>query len=198
VMPESRAALAECLTAAGYSPRESEWLVRAATRVGELDGLAAARVSVDHARTQAQARLAAASAVDLLAACLDAGPIDRREALVAFAARAHARDPELLSTGVLALAGQERATLFVFLGELLSSCADAVRDAAFDARAIDTTGPAAVPGKSQALPLQGPSLRSLARACTAVETANRALLAYTPPEAVLLSLFLAFGGSRGE
>ncbi len=180
VKPESRSAFVERLQAAGYRQAEAEWLVRVAGRTGELDGLVAARVDVEPARAEARARLAAASAADLIATCLDAGPIDRREALLALAVRAAVLDPELLSTGVSALAAQERATIFVFLGELLTACADAVRDEAGRSPGI---------GKGRAIFSQG-----LERACGAIETANRALLAYSPPEAVLLSLFFAFGG----
>jgi hypothetical protein len=115
-----------------------------------------------------------------VAASLDAGPIDRRESLLILAARAAELDPALLTSGVSALAAQERATLFVFLGELLSACADDVRGCAADG---------AAPAQSSGL-----STGRLERACSAIETANRALLAYSPPEAVLLSLFLAFGG----
>ena len=180
VKPESRNASVERLQVAGYKPAEAEWLVRVAGRTGELDGLVAARVDVEEARAEARARLTAASAADLVAACLDAGPIDRREAFLALAGRAAKLDPELLSAGVSALAAQERATVFVFLGELLTACADAVRDEA---------GGSPEPGRARAISSQG-----LERACGAIETANRALLAYSPPEAVLLSLFFAFGG----
>jgi DNA-binding transcriptional ArsR family regulator len=171
VKPDSKAALAERLEAAGYAAADAAWLVRVAGRPGELDGLYAAHVDVGAARAQARARLAAASAADLVAASLDAGPIDRRESLLILAARAAELDPALLTSGVSALAAQERATLFVFLGELLSACAGEIRDSA-----------------------RGAGAASFERACSAIETANRALLAYSPPEAVLVSLFLAFGG----
>jgi hypothetical protein len=186
VQPESRASLAERLVAVGHSHSEAQWLVRIADRAGELDALVAARVHVEEARTQVRTRLETLSAVDLIATCLDSGPIDRREALLVLASRATAHDPELLTSGVLALAGQERSTLFVFLADLLSACADAVRGCvAADAIAE----PSAI-----RLPVQG-----LERACVAIETAHRALLAYSPAEAVLLSLFFAFGGrSHGQ
>ncbi len=171
VKPESKVALAERLEAVGYGADDAAWLARVANRTGELDGLAAARVDVGAARSQARARLEAVSAADLVAACLDGGPIDRREALLVLADRAARLDPGLFTAGISALATQERATLFVFLGELLSACADDVRDSAC-----------------------GASARSFERACGAIETANRALVAYSPTEAVLLSLFLAFGG----
>jgi len=182
VQPEARRAQADRLMSAGYSALDAAWLTRAATRAGDLADLAAARISVQDARDRARARFTASSANDLVASCLDAGPIDRREALCVLAERAHARDPELLSTGTLTLAAQERSTLFVFLGEFLAACADAVRDS--------TTQPVAA---ASAIPV-----RALERACTAIETANRALLAYTASEAVLLSLFFALGGSLGE
>jgi hypothetical protein len=185
VQPERKASLAERLVAAGYANSEADWLVRVADRAGELDELTAARVHVDEARAQARSRLELLSAVDLVATCLDGGAIDRREAHLVLAARATTRDPELLTSGVLALAGQERSTLFVFLTDLLSACADTIRDSvAADAVAGK---PSAV--RARELPLQG-----LERACIAIEATNRALLAYSPPEAVLLSLFFAFGG----
>jgi hypothetical protein len=180
VKPESRSASVERLQIAGYNATETQWLVRIAGRTGELDGLVAARVDVEEARAEARVRLAAVSAADLIAACLDAGPIDRREAFLALAGRAAKLDPELLSAGVSALAAQERATVFVFLGELLTACADAVRDEAGGRPEL---------GTARAISPQG-----LERACGAIETANRALVAYSPPEAVLLSLFFAFGG----
>jgi hypothetical protein len=176
VQPESKTSLADPLVAVGYSTSEAEWLVRVADRAGELDGLVAARVHVREARTLARSRLETLSAVDLVATCLDGGPIDRREAHLVLAARATTRDPELLTSGVLALAGQERSTLFVFLTDFLSACGDEVRQQVANGTAAN------VPTKS------------LERACVAIETANRALLAYSPPEAVLLSLFFAFGG----
>jgi hypothetical protein len=185
VQPESKTSLAERLVAAGYSASEADWLVRVADRAGELDGLVAARVHVEETRTQARSRLETLSAVDLVATCLDGGPIDRREALLVLAARASDRDPELLTSGVLALAGQERSTLFVFLADLLSACADAIRGSV----AAD-----AVAGKPSAVRARELPLRALERACVAIEATNRALLAYSPPEAVLLSLFFAFGG----
>ncbi len=175
VRPEPRAALLERLAAAGYSADDAAWLARVATRPGELESLVAAPVDTAEARERARTRLAAASADDLVAACLDAGPVERREALLAWADRATQRDPDLLSIGVLTLAAQERATLFVFLSELLAACGDAVRDR--------------VAGRSAA-PLE--------RGCTAIETANRALLAYSPTEAVLLSLALAFGDNNAR
>jgi hypothetical protein len=177
VQPESKISLAEPLVAVGYSTSEADWLVRVADRAGELDGLVAARVHVDEARAQARSRLETLSAVDLVATCLDGGPIDRREAHLVLAARATDRDPELLTSGVLALAGQERSTLFVFLTDLLSACADEVRQQVANGTAAN------VPTKS------------LERACVAIEATNRALLAYSPAEAVLLSLFFAFGGA---
>jgi hypothetical protein len=185
VQPESRASLARRLLAVGYSTSEAQWLVRVADRAGELDGLVAARVHVEEARAQAQARLEPLSAVDLIAACLDGGPIDRREALLVLAARATDRDPELLTSGVLALAGQERSTLFVFLTDLLSACADAIRG---------RVGDDPVAAKASAVRAREIPLRGLERACVAIEASSRALLAYSPPEAVLLSLFFAFGG----
>jgi hypothetical protein len=185
VQPESKTSLAERLVAAGYSASEADWLVRVADRAGELDGLVAARVHVEETRTQARSRLETLSAVDLVATCLDGGPIDRREALLVLAARASDRDPELLTSGVLTLAGQERSTLFVFLADLLSACADAIRGSV----AAD-----AVAGKPSAVRARELPLRALERACVAIEATNRALLAYSPPEAVLLSLFFAFGG----
>ena len=207
VQPQSRASLAERLVAAGYSTSEADWLVRVADRAGELDGLVAARVSVAEARAQTRTRLETLSAVDLVATCLDGGPIDRREAHLVLAARATDRDPELLTSGVLALAGQERSTLFVFLTDLLSACADAVRGCiaadASDAASAPRGGgratdrrpaAAAVAGKPSAVRARELPLRGLERACVAIEATNRALLAYSPPEAVLLSLFFAFGG----
>jgi hypothetical protein len=186
VQPESRTSLAEPLVAVGYSTSEAEWLVCVADRAGELDGLVAARVHVGEARSLARSRLETLSAVDLVATCLDGGPIDRREAHLVLAARAATRDPELLTSGVLALAGQERSTLFVFLTDLLSACADAIRGSV----AADAVAGKPNATRARQLPLQG-----LERACVAIETANRALLAYSPPEAVLLSLFFAFGGT---
>ncbi len=183
VQPESRRQLAARLVAVGYSDSEAEWLVRAATRRGELAALAAAPAPLDQVRAQARERLAAASAGDLVVACLDGGPVDRREALDLLAERAAARDPELLTTGVSSLAGQERATSFVFLGELLAACADALRER--------VAAGAEAPPRSGAL-----SAGQLARACTRIESANRALLAYAPTEGVLVSLFLAFGGEH--
>lgn len=180
VMPESRAALLERLCAAGYSTADADWLARVATRTSELADLTAAPLAVAPARTAAQERSASAGAADLVAACLDAGPIERREALLELAVRAAALDPEALTTAVATLAAQERATVFVFLSELLSACADAVRASFTDDSA---------PPMRQAL-----STVVLERGCTAIEAANRALVAYSPPEAVLLSLFLAFGG----
>jgi hypothetical protein len=185
VQPERKASLVERLVAAGYTDSEADWLVRVADRAGELDELAAARVHVDEARAQARSRLETLSAADLVATCLDGGAIDRREAHLVLAARATARDPELLTSGVLALAGQERSTLFVFLTDLLAACADAIRGSV----AAD-----AVAGKLSAIRARELPSQGLERACVAIETANRALLAYSPAEAVLLSLFFAFGG----
>ncbi|MCX6099337.1 MAG: hypothetical protein NTX69_04915 [Candidatus Bipolaricaulota bacterium] len=207
VQPERKASLVERLVAAGYTNSEADWLVRVADRAGELDELAAARVRVDEARAQARSRLETLSAADLVATCLDGGAIERREAHLVLAARATARDPELLTSGVLALAGQERSTLFVFLTDLLSACADTIRGSvAADAndaasaprgggRATDGRPAAdAVAGKLSAIRARELPLQGLERACVAIETANRALLAYSPAEAVLLSLFFAFGG----
>jgi hypothetical protein len=181
VQAESRASLVERLSKAGYSQAEAQWLARVATRSGELADLAAAPVAVEPARTAARERFASGAVADVVAACLDAGPIERREALLELAGRAATLDPEVLSTAVSALAAQERSTLFVFLGELLSACADAVRGG-IAAGAEDTSSAGA---------LSGDALR---RGCSAIEEANRALAAYSPTEAVLLSLFLRFGG----
>ena len=178
VRPESRAEVVLRLGAAGHSTTEAHWLARVATRPGELANLIAAPVAVEPARAAARKRFAAATAADVVAACLDAGPIERREALLVLAGRAAALDPEVLTTAVSTLAAQERATLFVFLGELLSACADAVRD-----------GITANDAATRSIPA-----RVLERGCGAIETANRAFAAYSPPEAVLLSLFLSFGG----
>ncbi len=175
VRPKSRSSTVERLVSSGYSPSEADWLVRVADRPGELDGLAATRVNVEEARAQARTRLQASSAVDLIATCLDGGPIERREALFILAARAAACDASLLTSGTLALAGQERSTLFVFLTDLLSACADAIREGA-------------PRGASKDLPEE-----ALERACIAIEATNRALLAYAPPEAAVLRLFFAFG-----
>ena len=105
------------------------------------------------------------------------------------------------------MAGQERSTLFVFLTDLLSACADEVRGCvAADAndaasaphgggRATDRRPAAdAVAGQPSAVRAREVPLQGFERACIAIETTNRALLAYSPPEAVLLSLFFAFGG----
>lgn len=181
VRPESAAALAERLTSVGYGSAEAAWLVCVATRPDDLEGLAAARIDVESARAQARERAAAATAADLVSLCLDGGPIERREALLTLAARAAELDAELLASGVAALAAQERSTLFVFLVEFLAACGDAAR---VHPGAEDAPAP-----KGRVL-----SARGLERACEACETANRALLAYSPPEAVLLSLFLACGG----
>jgi hypothetical protein len=101
---------------------------------------------------------------------------------------AGARDrlPDRLGVGVVERPPGLRQALpetpgdLVFLGELLTACADAVREEA---------GGSPEPGTARAISPQG-----LERACGAIETANRALVAYSPPEAVLLSLFFAFGG----
>lgn len=176
---ESRASSAERLAAAGYSAGAADWLARVADRAGELDALIATRLNVEQARNEARARLQTSSAVDLIAGCLDGGPIERREALLVLAARAAAQDPELFTSGVFALAGQERSTLFVFLTDLLSACGDALRE-------------------SVASTAQDSSAQGLERACAAIEATNRALLSYAPAEAALVSLFFAFGGSSHE
>lgn len=183
VQSEPMSALVERLTRAGYTSRDAAWLVRVATRPGDLEALAAARVDLEDARAQARARTATASAPDLIALCLDGGAIERREALVALAGRAARLEPDILTGGVAALAAQERATLFVFLTEFLAACADTVRDSIAAGDSAAGSLPAA----------------ALERACASCETANRALLAYSPIEAVLLSLFFACGGlPRGQ
>lgn len=182
VRPEPREEKVERLAAAGYSSGDAAWLVRVATRPGDLESLAAARLDAGDVRTQARAQAAGASTADLVSLCLDAGPIERREALLSLARRAVKLDPELLSLGVATLAAQERSTLFLFLTELQAACGDVLR------------GPAGSDDASEAGGATDARFAMLERACAACETANRALLAYSPVEAVFLSLFLAFGG----
>ncbi len=174
ISPVPTSAHVERLARAGYAAHEAAWLARIAVRPGDLDALAAVRVDVQVARNQAQQKAGDATAADLVALCLDGGPIERREALWVLAQRAHDLDPETLAVGVAALAAQERPTLFVFLAEWLAACADTLRDGVLGEPATTTPW--------------------LERACVAIEDANRALWAYAPTEAVLTALVFAFGG----
>lgn len=179
VPPEKRGTRTGRLTAAGYPQDEAEWLSRVAGRPGELDRFAETRIDVAAARAQARARAADASAEDLIALALADDAIQRREALTEIAARAAALDPDLCTSGVARLASQERTTLVLFLQEMLTTTFDLLRETL---TAGETAAPATL-GRD-----------ALERTCVAVDGAHRALYAFAPSEAVLLSLFFTIGG----
>lgn len=172
VCPQTAGELAARLEAAGYSGADAAALVRMADRPGELDALLAQRVDLAAERLRIVGTLERASALEIVRAALSNAPIERRCALEILLERATRRDPSLLTMGVRTLAAEERPAVVLFLGDLLSTCADALR------------------GRyAAALPLP-----RVERACAAVDRSHRALAAYAPPEAVLLSLFLSLGG----
>lgn len=172
IRPPSKSEAALRLEAAGYSNADAAALVRWADRPGELDALLAHRIDLAAERLRIAEALAHASAPEIVRAALSGVPMERRCAHEALLQRAARRDPGLLTVGVRALAAEERPAIILFLGDLLSTCADLLRS-----------------DRATALPL-----RWVERACAAVDRSHRALAAYAPPESVLLSLFLSLGG----
>jgi len=186
IPPPTRKVILQRLTAAGYAEDEAAWLAQVASRDGDLDRLTEARIDVADACGAASDELRDGTATDLVESALSDDPIRRYAALLLLVARIAARDVELLTVGVRALANQDRETLGRFLQELLSVAFDLLRS---------PLGPKGLQGLE---PL--PEIRNrieeprLQRLCRAIDRAHRSLTVYGPPEAVLLSLMLTPGG----
>jgi hypothetical protein len=184
VPASGRDATAERFAAAGYSDDDAAWLAAVADHEGEAAELLEPRIDVAEARARARETIRHGGVLDALALALGHDPISRREALIALLDLAAARDVNLLTSGVAHLAAQERAALFTFLQDLLSTCFDLVRD-----RVRHSGNEASLRPRLGALP--DPTLE---RFIQSIDRAHRALAAYSPADAVLLSLLLSLGG----
>lgn len=181
VPPPARRDRIRRLLEAGHNEAQAAWLVRIAFRDGDLDRLIDAPERAAANRDAAREQLERAPVTDLLAAALDDEPIRRSEALLGCVERIAAQDAETLTVGVRVLAAQDRDVLARFLHELLATCFELVR-APLD--------PAGDDGRSAAA-RDRVGVSRLGRLCRDLDGAHRAIAAYGPAEAVLLSLMLA-------
>ena len=186
IPPPPREVILQRLTAAGYAEAEAAWLAQVASRDGDLDRLTEARIDVADACGAASDESRDGTATDLVESALSDDPIRRYAALLLLVARIAARDVELLTVGVRALANQDRETLGRFLQELLSVAFDLLRS---------PLEPKGLQGQEPLTEIRNrieePRLQRL---CRAIDRAHRSLTVYGPPEAVLLSLMLTPGG----
>jgi len=171
--PRDRKKEIERLRSAGYT--EAEWLAGIADRDGEIDRLIDDRIDIEAARDEAEREMEKADAKGLIDAALSDRPILRHTALKSIIARSVKRDPELLSAGVRHLAGRKREAVFLFLQELLSVAFTMIRER--------------IDGEADQ---DGISLSYLRELAVRLDTAHRAMTAYTPIEGALL--FALLGG----
>ena len=160
----------------GYTEAQAGWLAAVANRDGEAARFTASLLDLDALEAAAREQVEPLPAQELAATSTDGESILRHVALAHLLDRALSRDPEMLTAGVRFLAQQSREVLFTFLHDLL--------DAAFERVRASESKPDSM--HADAAPDR--------LACRAIETAYRALSVYSPPEAVLLSLFLSIGG----
>jgi len=161
----------------GYTDAQATWLAAIANRDGETDRFTDALLDLDALATAAEEHVESLPPQELAATCTEGESILRHAALTHLLDRSVSRDPDLLTAGVRFFAQQSREALFTFLHDLL--------DAAFERVRETESEPDATPADAARDRL----------ACRAIETAYRALSVYSPPEAVLLSLFLSIGGA---
>jgi len=179
--PRDKTRIIERLLSAGYSKSDAEWLARIADRDGEIDRLASEPVDVGSAREEALERVSGADAKGLIEAAISVEPILRHAALTAIIERIAKRDPELLTAGIRYLASKNRETVFLFLQELLSAAFSLIKER------IEEDDPEK----------EGISVSYLRRLSVGLDTAHRAIGAYTPTGGAILSAFLG-GGADGR
>ena len=174
----------ERIESRGHSAEEAAWLVRIASREGEIDSFLDGTADIAELRARAIAVVSDADAASLIASALGKAPVLRTAALRDLLRRATLRDPELLTEGIRILASQTREAIFLFLQDLLGTCFDALREETADRRHP-------LPRITDRL-----SEARLGEMCQAIDEAHRALSLYCPAEALLLSLLLVLGGER--
>jgi hypothetical protein len=163
------------LTEKGYEENDARWLISVADREAEIDRFLDERIDLPAIRDASKALAESLSMLELVTACIEGESILRRAALARLLDLAARRSPDLLTDGVRCLASQSREVLFALLGDLLLASFDLVRNVEREAG--------------------GDGTQRVARlACRAIEAAYRALSVYSPPEAVLVTLFLSIGG----
>jgi len=171
LLPTDRADLRAQLRENGYPDAHAEFLIAVADRPGEIDRFFQDRIDVPTLRRDAEERVLQADPVELVSIAVTGESVLRDAALRRLLALASQRDPDLLTDGTRALAGQPRETAFTFLQDLLGVCVRRVRS-------HDPSG----------------DVSGLLDACVAIDGAHRALSTHAPTEAVFLSLLLALGG----
>jgi hypothetical protein len=182
VPAQGRGAISCELTSLGYSGDEAAWLAAAANREGELEPFLASHVAVADAREDARKAIREGGALAAISSSLGGDPIARREGLSSILTLSATRDVDFLTSGIRHLSSQERPVIFLFLQDLLSTCIELVREQIHPTE----DGLTALPSFPEG---------ALERFCTRIDGAHRALSAYSPPEGILLSLFLSLGGA---
>ena len=190
VPPRSAAETVNRLTAAGYSPEETQWLRALPLRADELDRLIDNPTDATAERDRAASAACELNTVDVLRlACSDDGPIARASGHAELLLRSAKGETDLLSVGVAFLAGQPRETLFLFAQELHAVAFRLARAAAIEDVALSS---------AERTILDRVPSNGLLAFCSRCDMSYRALLTYAPTEAIFLSLFTGLEGRTDE
>jgi len=182
--PLSREELLERFVAAGYDEDEGRYLVALVRKEEELASFLAARVDIRALRTAEEEHSRLAGVEPLVKMVTSSSPIERREGILSLLERLAKGEKGLRVGAARELAKEGRERILAFLEDLLYLTSDLLR-ARFSLSLYPEERLAALGERV--------SLEAVLRFAAATGRARRAVEAYTPAEAVLLSLFVRAG-----